>query len=376
MRIGIDCRLAGKRHAGIGRYIENLVRRLPSQVASVTWVLFFHDQEQQSEILGNKSLKNVEVVLAPVKHYSMAEQLKMPGIFRRAKLDLLHIPHFNVPLLYRGKIVVTIHDLLWHEYRGAHVTTLSPVVYWLKYWVYRRVTAAAVKRARVIFVPAQTIKRVVSKYYSKVEKKIQVTKEGVGVQNLNNSNPIRRLADQIPTGQKTFSDLLYVGSLYPHKNIKVVVDALKQLPNFTLTLIGSRNVFQDQVKEYVRKQGVEKQVTFAGYVADEKLGDYYSLALALVQPSLSEGFGLTGVEALAAGVPVLASNIPIFNEIYKDAALYFDPHSADSFIKAVKKLQASDRKKVVNRGYKIAKEYSWDKMVQETWQGYQQALKA
>ncbi|PIR62307.1 MAG: hypothetical protein COU65_04145, partial [Candidatus Pacebacteria bacterium CG10_big_fil_rev_8_21_14_0_10_42_12] len=133
-RIGIDCRLSGVRNAGIGRYVSNLVHELlPLSKSEVTLVLFFYDEVQQAEVLGRDVPENCEVVLAPVQHYSFSEQLRLPTIFRKAKIDLLHVPHFNVPLFYQGKYVVTIHDLLWHERKGRAVTTLAPTVYWLKY---------------------------------------------------------------------------------------------------------------------------------------------------------------------------------------------------------------------------------------------------
>jgi glycosyltransferase involved in cell wall biosynthesis len=374
MRIGIDCRLAGKQHAGIGRYIENLVIRLPQIAPENSWVFFFFDQQQAEDVLSKVTpaqKSKIEVILAPVKHYSFAEQIRLPRIFSQARLDLLHVPHFNIPLFYKGKLVVTIHDLLWHEYKGTQVTTLPAWQYWLKHQVYQWIVEQAVKKADRILVPAVTIQQTISRYYPKVKDKILVTPEGIDQNFLNQKKSAA--ASTVSSSEKN-KKLLYVGSLYPHKNIRVVINALKKLPNFTLLIVGTRNVFQDQVRDYTRYHGLESKVQFLGYVPDSELVLLYRQSLALVQPSLSEGFGLTGVEAMAAGLPVIASDIPLFHEVYKDGAVYFNPQESDDFIRAVHRLADSNRTRLIQKGKRIAQGYSWDKMVLQTAQAYSSVL--
>lgn len=366
-RIGIDCRLAGSRHAGIGRYVKNLVQELAAtQTEGITWIVFFSDRAQQQEVLP-KPPAHWEVVFAPIRHYSLQEQLKMPTIFAAAKLDLLHVPHFNVPLAYRGKLVVTIHDLLWHEQRGSAVTTLSPLMYWLKYAFYHLIVRHAVTTATTIFVPAETIKSTVARYYPLIRNKILVTYEGIDATFVP--------AKQIPkkSNDQEYS-LIYTGSLYPHKNITVVLQLLQQQPNVTLTIIGSRSVFRDQVEQQCREMAILDQVRFAGYVPDEKLAALYQTADALVQPSLSEGFGLTGLEALATGLPAIVSDIPIFHEIYQDCALYFKPHDPLSVYEALQ--QAVDqRSSLISKAHTLLGRYSWREMTQTVLTTYQNILR-
>ncbi len=365
-RIGIDCRLSGNAHAGIGRYIEELILRLPKLDKEKTWVLFFNSKSQANEFLdkiGNKP-NNIEIIIVSARHYSLIEQIKLPILFAKEKIDLLHIPHFNVPIFYHGKLVVTIHDLLWHEFVGLKATTLKPHLYFIKYLAYRFITQVAIFKSTLIFVPAQTIKKVVSKYYSNSKNKILVTTEGFA-QEFSKSQP----------NQNTKPTLLYVGSLYPHKNVEVVLQALPKLPNYHLKIIGARNIFQDQTKKLVENYSVQKQVTFMGYLSDKNLRTEMAQSFALIQPSFSEGFGLTGIEAMAAGLPVIASNIPIFNEIYEDGAEFFNPKQADDFVVAVKKLEQKNRKLVTAKGQQIAKKYSWDKMAAKTLLAYNSIIK-
>ncbi len=374
MRIGIDCRLAGPAHAGIGRYIENLIKRLPSVAPEIEWVWFFSDQKQADLVLGHPlptEFKSVKLVFVPIRHYSVAEQLQLPGIFAREKLDLLHVPHFNAPKLYPGRLVVTIHDLLWHEYQGTQVTTLKPWQYWIKYLGYRQVASGAIRKAKAIIVPTKTIKKTLAHYYPRALSKTQVITEGATLSDAHNSQTKAALPFKFSTDRHY---LLYVGSLYPHKNVQLVVQALSELPNHTLLIAGARNVFQDQLRTFIKQQGVESQVEFLGYVPDPILLKLYPHVHCLVQPSLSEGFGLTGVEAMAHQVPVVASNIPVFQEIYQDGAVFFDPKSVASLVKAIQQLATPKRAHFIKKALKVVGHYSWDTMVNETLKVYRNLL--
>jgi glycosyltransferase involved in cell wall biosynthesis len=349
IRIGIDCRLAGPRHAGIGRYSKNLVLELLKiENPQITWVLFFYDKKQITEVLGSKKKrKNLELVCTNIKHYGLEEQTKLSKVFKEANLDLLHVPHFNIPVTYKGKLIITIHDLLWHEQKGKDVTTLGPV-----------------KKAKTILVPTKTIKNTVINYYPFAENKIIVTKEGIA------DSYRQELTKKTDFKKKIKKQIVYTGSLYPHKNLKLVIRSLRKLPKYKLIVVGSRDVFQDRTKEMVSRFKAKKQVEFKGYLEDQKLISLYQESMALVQPSLSEGFGLTGIEAMAAKTAVLASKIKVFKEIYHNAAIFFDPKSSKSFVKAVKDLEFAKRKDIIEKGIAVAKQYSWQEMAEKTYQEY------
>lgn len=367
MRIGVDCRLSGPQHAGIGRYIANLITRLPTLDSKTTWIYFVADRKQAAAVA---ELPNVEIIVASVRHYSFLEQAVMPGFFQKANLDLLHVPHFNVALGYKGPLIITIHDLLWHEYKGRKVTTLSTGMYWLKYWAYRWVSTQAIERAQTILVPAKIIQKTITKYYPQVENKVVVTYEGVSGDFLNRGSR-KKMAEKLPKDKKV---LLYVGSLYPHKNVGLVIQAMKGLPDYHLVIVGARTVFQTQMQQTAKKHKVSSSVSFFGYLDDKDLAALMASATALVQPSLSEGFGLTGIEAMAASLPVIASNIPVFEEIYGKAAIFFDPYSLPSFIEAVKTLDSSDRQKLILEGQTQSHKYSWDTMAKQTLREYHKLL--
>ena len=362
MRIGIDCRLAGPDHAGIGRYTAELVNNLLSVSISIEWVLFCSIQQQAKYLIGSNKSQQVRAVICTIQHYSLAEQFVLPWIFYQEKLDLLHVPHFNVPLAYRKPYFITIHDLLWHHHRGQQVTTLHPWMYWLKYLGYRLVASQAIKTAKHIFVPSEEIKQILHQFYPTVQNKIEVTYEGVSLE------PPQTLRKSLPNNY-----LLFVGSLYPHKNIAVVLKALQKIPKLNLVLVGSRSVFSAQVQALVTSLDLENRVTFFGRATEGELHSLYKNAQALVQPSLSEGFGLTGIEAMAAGTPVIASDIPIFHEVYQDAALFCQPYDPKSFVQAIQQLPKR-KKDLRTRGLKLSKQYSWQKMANATLSAYQSFL--
>jgi glycosyltransferase involved in cell wall biosynthesis len=228
---------------------------------------------------------------------------------------------------------------------------------------HKYVSKQAAKKALKIFVPAKAVEEIVLKYYSFAKNKIIISKEGIAPIYEKNLSQKSSLPEP-----KIKKQLIYTGSLYPHKNLKIIIQSLKKLPKYKLLIASSRSIFQDQINSLIANYKVKQQVVLLGFVPDEKLIALYQESTALVQPSLSEGFGLTGIEAMASHTPVLASDIKVFKEIYQDAAFFFDPHSSNSFLKAVQNLELANRKKVISKGLQVASQYSFDKMAKEIWQ--------
>ncbi len=367
MKIGIDCRMYGLKHAGIGRYVLSLVENLLVLDKENEYVLFMRKEFEEIKSVGRRTkFKIIEVDAA---HYSLKEQLLFPFFLYKEKLDLVHFPHFNVPVFYFGKYVVTIHDLIKHTSRGIATTTRSGLVYWPKYFGYKLVFWLAVKRAAMTLVPSRFVKEELVKQYHLDPGKVRVTYEGVDTKISNKTQILEKYKIQEPY-------LLYVGSVYPHKNIENLIEAVKIL-KINLVIVCGRSVFWERLKKKVGEMGAGEIVNLVGFVPDEELSMIYQQAEAFVFPSLSEGFGLPGLEAMVQGTPVAASDIPVFREIYKNAAIYFNPlSSADMADKIKKLLQDKElQQRLKKRGLELAEGYSWKKMASETLLGYNQALK-
>ena len=129
MKIGIDARFVGPEGTGIGKYTEKLIENLQKIDTKNQYAIFL--KESNWNYLKNLS-KNFRKVLADVSWYSLEEQIRMPTIYSREKFDLLHVPHFNVPILYRGKFIVTIHDLIRQQFSETSATTRNALTFRIK----------------------------------------------------------------------------------------------------------------------------------------------------------------------------------------------------------------------------------------------------
>lgn len=175
MRIVIDARFYGLENAGLGRYTINLIRELALRDTKNNYFLLLRKKHFNQLKLPDNWIQ----ILADFGHYSLTEQIKLPGVISALKPDLVHFLHFNVPVFYRGPYVVTIHDLLMHKQKGLAATTLPAAKYFLKRLAYKTVFARAVKNAQKIIVPSLTVKKELIDYYNLSPDKIQVIYEGI-----------------------------------------------------------------------------------------------------------------------------------------------------------------------------------------------------
>lgn len=165
------------------------------------------------------------------------------------------------------------------------------------------------------------------------------------------------------------SQIVYTGNLYPHKNMPVLIEAVERL-KINLKIICARSVFESRLPK-------SKYVEYLGRLTDREMIEVYKESQAFVFPSLIEGFGLPGLEAMAIGIPVIAARASCLPEIYGDAALYFDPFNVDDLVEKIKLvLENKDlQKDMINKGLAQVKKYSWTKMAKQTWEIYQNALR-
>lgn len=332
MKIGIDCRLFGPKDTGIGRYVQNLVKELLLINPEIKFVLFVRKSFflENFHVELSKLSSNIKFVEVDIPHYSWKEQLFLPKIISKEKVDLMHFPHFNVPIFYRDLFVVTIHDLIKHSFSGPSTTTRSFLLYWLKRLGYFLVFQKAIFRSRLIFTPSNFVKQQLLEKYNLPFSKVEVTYEGVSkfLSKFNNKSAIEVLKKY----QVNKPYILYVGNIYPHKNLDNLLTAIdilnkKYRLSVDLVIICARNVFSQRLGKKVDQKGLKNFVRITGYVSDEDLFLFYRNASSFVFPTLSEGFGLPGLEAMSLDCPVVCSNIPVLKEIYQEGALYFDPQN-------------------------------------------------
>jgi len=175
MLIGIDARFYGSIGKGLGRYTQKLVEYLEKVDEKNQYIVFLRKENFEEYQPKNKNFRKE---LADYRWYSFAEQIFFPFKLRKYKFDLVHFPHFNVPLLYRKKFVLTIHDLILIHFPTVRATTLSPIFYWMKFFAYKCVIKSAIKRSQKIFAVSKFTKKDILETYKKIpEEKICVTYE-------------------------------------------------------------------------------------------------------------------------------------------------------------------------------------------------------
>lgn len=370
MKIIIDARMYGLENAGIGRYLINLINQIEKIDSKNTYLLLLRKEYFEKLELVNKNFRKV---LADYQHYSLKEQILLPLQLIKLKGDLVHFPHFNVPLLWFGKYVVTIHDLIKHESRGIKTTTRSPLIYWLKHLLYLLIVRHAVSNACQIITPSYFWKKELIKRYGLAENKISVTYEGVADGLLSQKTkiePQKILAKY--NIQKPF--IIYTGSLYPHKNVERLVKAVKLInQDLKLVIACARNVFYERFLQKVKELKAEKFVNLVGFVPDEDLAIIYKQAQILVFPSFWEGFGLPGLEAMGSGLPVIAAKASCLPEVYGQAALYFNPLDEKELVEKIQLIRTDKklREDLIKKGFAQVKKYSWEKMAKETLEIYE-----
>ena len=364
MKIGIDVRLWNE--TGVGRYIRALVRELGNIDKHNEYTLFLRQPQYEEVIPPNSRWKKV---LADVPWHTIQEQFKMPAIYQAANIDLLHIPYFAVPVLIQVPFVVTIHDLTISHFATGKATSLPLPIYWLKRLGYTLVLSQTFKRARQIITVSETVKKQIMSEFSRSADKICVIYESGSLE------PLKSKATVVTP--KNY--LLYVGNAHPHKNLERLVKAYalvkRKVLDLNLVLVGKTDYFYSKLKIWVNAQGITG-VKFIGEVNNEELAIWYKNALSFVFPSLSEGFGIPGLEAMSMDCPVIASDIQTFREIYKDAAIYFDPNSEVSLASVttdtVKNSQTRER--LVKKGRERVQYFSWNKMARQTLEVYENCI--
>ena len=364
MRIGIDARLINE--SGIGRYIRNLLENLALIDNKNDYIILLKKKDIHRFNFG-KNFQNIE---ADFNWYSVSEQVKLPQLLNSLKLDLVHFPHFNVPLLYKGKFIVTIHDLIHQHFTMNRTTTLDPLMYRIKQFGYKKVFNFAVSKSERILAPSEFIKGQLEKEWKVKSSKIILTPEGVDPKLLNNKDRHNakvkiKVVDKIGI-KKPY--IFYVGNAHPHKNVEGLINAFRlvrlKYPNLKLVMAGADHYFWKRVQlEYN-----DPEIIYTGFVTDQVLAALFANAELFVMPSFEEGFGIPVLESFANNCPVICSNIGSLKEVGGDACIYFDPRSIEDIAKKINLGLASVklRKSLIEKGARRVSLFSWRKLAEQT----------
>lgn len=362
--IVIDARI---RRASTGKPVDRLLAYLQDLDTKNRYTVYVaQDDDWQPR------KKNFTVITCPYKIFSLnpLQQWRFSRWLKKLNADLVHFTMTGQqPLFYRGKQITFTHDLTMFTY--ARPGRLPGWLHKLRMMGYSLLMWVAHQRAEITHTPTEYVADAVNKRFLHTNRKTVVTLEA-------SEPPLKAEAKAPETVPSNF--LLYVGSAFPHKNLRRLVLSFIQLkekyPDLQLVLAGKREYHAKQLKKWVKKQPHSGGVVFTGFVDDAELKWLYQNAEAYIFPSLSEGFGLPGLEAMVHGCPVVSSNATCLPEVYGDAAEYFDPENVDDMTRAISKVLKNDkrRKELIAEGKKQANKYSWERMAKQTLEIYQQVL--
>ena len=296
-------------------------------------------------------------------------------ILRRERADIIHFTNYLIPVLRLSdaKYVVTIHDLTAWKF----TETLPPIYLpYIKWAIFH-----AVKTADLIVSVSDAVKQEIAELFGLNIERIRTCYNGVAKSFLESP---KTAPDKIGTIKDKFGIkkdfLLFVGTIEERKNVVTLVKAFGRVRNYKdlqLVLVGRPGYRFSMFNKYLNEHGLNGEVIVTGYVSEEEKIALYDGAAAFVYPSLYEGFGIPLVEAMARGVPIVASRIPSTEEIANKAALYYDdPFDYKALADRILELLDSDtlQRDLVERGVKRAQEFSWEKVSKEYLRAYRELL--
>lgn len=360
-RIVIDARISG---TSTGRYIDKLVEYLHKLPLDYEIVVL----TRKSRLAFMRQIApNFTVVESNFADFSFGEQFGLSRQLYSLKPDLVHFAMVQQPVLYWRPKVTSMLDLTTLRYRNP---TKNPLIFKIKQTVYYFVNWYAAKSSRHIITISDFVRRDVAKSFHVPERKITTT--------YNAADKITEVAEPFkPAEGKRF--IMYVGRPLPHKNLSRLIDVFQLLhaedPDLHLVLAGKLDAGYKQLQNYADHHGASN-VIFTGFVSEGQLRWLYEHAAAYVFPSLSEGFGLPGLEAMQYDLPVVSSNASCLPEIYKDAVLYFDPHNTEDMADKISQV-LNDKdlaKQLTSKGRALVSTYSWERMAEQTLEVFRKSL--
>jgi glycosyltransferase involved in cell wall biosynthesis len=367
MKVVIDGRMLG--WTGIGRYTKALLEELQILDHQTSYVVVLLKKDWE---LWEPSQPNFTRVQTTAEPYSPGEQIQLAWLLYRLRADLVHFVSFNAPILYFKPHVTTVHDLTLVDFKNYRGASWRKLLYDLKYQAMRLGLRVSTRSSRALITPTEYGKQdLVRRHYAPASR-VHAIYEGA-------PHLPAETTDRPPISGEY---LLCVGNFYPNKNLARLIEALPSLrqhyPQLKLVLVGRPDVFGAELQQLAKQRGVGEAVVLPGFVTDAQLASYYQHAKLYVFPSLSEGFGLPALEAMARGLPVAAAEATCLPEVLGDAAVYFNPQEPRDIAQVLLEVLANPKQLAALKqaGLKRVGEFSWKSMAEQTLAIYKDILKA
>lgn len=374
MKILFDFSQIPEKRTGVGVYADHLLRELLLQLRDEDHliVLIQHDEHKVPSMLrgqSNATFRRLPAIFRNRLILLFFEQTFLPLILAHQHIDIIHSLHYTHPLYTLSRRVVTIHDLTLITMPELHTLGRKLVFpFFIKHALRFAeslifVSQATENDAASIVPVSQAIKAVIPlgvdpKMYNAIYSRQILNEHGV-----------------------TSPFLLFLGTIEPRKNIGRLIEAFDKVAEeyelLSLVIVGKRGWKYQDVFQRIESSKFRKRILVLGYATEQEKASFLQHSTALVFPSLYEGFGLPVLEGMAAGTPVITSNLSSLPEVGGDAAILVDPFSSEAIADAVRKIlddpQMANAMRV--KGKSRAEEFSWQRVAAETYALYRRTLK-
>jgi glycosyltransferase involved in cell wall biosynthesis len=382
-KICIDARYIFPQMDGIGRYLYNLIDQITTITSGTNEYHFFilevEEFAPKSVLRSFDSRKNISFIRIPVKPQTIKNHF-VGRYLKKLQIDLYHYPQFDLPWFVSGfKIVTSILDMNPQKMPGFFPTKNG----WIKKYYAILTNWVALKKSDKLITISESTKHELLEFYNFHKgNKIQAVHLGVDAKFFNHSDKevLSKIISELRVKHNFNKYFLYVGNNRPHKNLERVLIAFKSVLkkiDFELKflLVGQQLKNNTDIDALVMKLGLKENV-ISLELSDEELNAVYSNSEAFVFCSLSEGFGLPVLEAMALGCPVITSNLSSMKEIAEGAALLANPYSLKSIEGSMIQLvnDKNLRKELIEKGFNKAQLFTWKKCAEETLTIYSQLL--
>ena len=353
-----------------GRYMQRLLEGINDTYSG-------HDGHNYTALIPSKyvakwqeRLPNITVIGADQKWYTFAEQWSFYWQLRGLKPDLVHFTMPQQPLLWRGPAVTTIHDVTLIRFDNI-APDENATVYHIKKHIFHALLRVVMHRTEAVLTPTEFIRQDLGEFFGRQYLgKIHAT-------------PLAgEIPDEIPEPIAEYTDkdfLVVVGNGFPYKNVWRVIDAFsmlkKQHKDLKLLIAGKKDGFYQELEQKAAAANIP-DVHFLGFISDGEKRWLLQNARAYVTASYSEGFCVPVLEAMIEGTPVVSSTASCLPEVVGGAGLLFNPDSSEELAAQIDKLLLNEdlRQELIAKGNAHAASYSWQRMVEQTYDSYMQIL--